>query len=60
MKMASNCHICQRPAFQNCLLCGLPTCREHLDERGFACSKCVPGAKRSRASRGPGDPGGVV
>lgn len=60
MKVASLCHICERPAFSNCLLCGRPTCQEHLDDKGFVCQKCVPGAGKGRASKGPGDPGGVM
>ena len=60
MKVAGSCHICGKPAFGTCLLCGQATCQDHLDEKGFACTKCVPGGKRSRASRGPGDIGGVV
>ncbi len=60
MKLASNCHICAKPAFRTCLLCGMPACEDHLDVKGFACSKCVPGAKKPRASKGPGEPGGVM
>jgi hypothetical protein len=59
MKLASNCHICARPAFTNCILCGQVTCKDHLDERGLACNKCAPGARKKRVSTGPGEIGGV-
>jgi len=60
MKVAMTCHICGKPAFSNCILCGKPTCPEHMDERGLACRNCASGKKADRASRGPGDPGGVM
>jgi hypothetical protein len=66
MKVAGSCHICGKPAFNTCILCGQATCQDHMDEKGFACRKCVPGRmdgkdrKPNRASKGPGDPGGVM
>ncbi|MCU0799160.1 MAG: hypothetical protein MUC62_05755 [Candidatus Thermoplasmatota archaeon] len=58
--IAGTCYVCGKPAFRTCLLCGKASCREHLDEKGFACRSCAPGAKKNRASKGPGDPGGVM
>ncbi len=43
----------------NCILCGQTTCKDHLDERGLACNRCAPGARKKRVSTGPGDIGGV-
>ncbi|MGA1822714.1 MAG: hypothetical protein ACMUIG_09315 [Thermoplasmatota archaeon] len=67
MKVAGSCHICGKPAFHTCILCGQAVCQDHVDEKGFTCRKCVPGkinkdkrGERSRASGGPGDPGGVM
>jgi len=58
--MAGTCHICGKPAFRTCILCGKPACRDHLDERGFACLSCAPSKKGPPGSRGPGEPGGVI
>ncbi|MEA3560060.1 MAG: hypothetical protein U9R75_12475 [Candidatus Thermoplasmatota archaeon] len=58
--IAGTCYICGKPAFRTCLLCGKPACRDHLDEKGFACVKCSPGGKKPRISKGPGEPGGVM
>ncbi|MFW3146002.1 MAG: hypothetical protein ACMUIE_04240 [Thermoplasmatota archaeon] len=58
--IAGTCNICGKPAFRTCLLCGKPACQDHLDERGFACHKCSPGGKKPRASKDPGEPGGVM
>jgi len=58
--MTSVCHICGKPALRTCVMCGQPTCKDHMDEKGIVCIKCVPGAKKGRASGGPDDPGGVM
>ncbi len=57
--MAGTCYICDRPAFKTCLLCGRSACRDHLDDKGFACIKCAPSKKGPNISKGPGEPGGV-
>lgn len=58
--MAGTCQVCGKPAFRTCLLCGKPTCKDHLDDKGFACINCNPGKKGPNRSEGPGKPGGVM
>ncbi|MGA1873866.1 MAG: hypothetical protein ACMUHY_09365, partial [Thermoplasmatota archaeon] len=40
--------------------CGKSACKDHMDDRGFACQKCAPSRKGPRGSKGPGEPGGVM